>query len=523
MILGEGAWGSSASGDGLIPKELRQYGFNQSKVLLWTVGFRRLAGISPGVQVRLESDPAELFRRLNFELISRSRVQVVIVCDKRAERIMFKDNPYIKPVTLQLQNRKVEAWVETRKQKRGCTYLASPAPVVMLWSSSWAQVAKFSAILRFSVIIAGIQGIRTGACASQLVTLQIIRQYDWERLGNVKMTPRTLDPSIRSWLDVKGFNDNDIERLGSCAKSLTAALLMLLKCQAQSKHGKNEGLKVSNSQKRSHNKMDVEHLDNVRELWAEVCSRNPIAGSSHHISSMSVSARTTPVELDLVDGETINVQQELEKDRIESAAITVSGKIVEMHTSANIDFAYRSRKEARSMSMKRPSENLRTQMELLQGVHKAGVHFHSRNRLRTYATPWLPLYIMYRDFQKRFPDVSAVKKAIIKAEIKDDGEKHPQKWACDALERDPAGRLAFWVLLVADEQQLGLYVTCEGDRAAKRANTFVDWMAGVSVEEIVRRPRRSVTFQINSPMLYTDDQGDVIPQARKKSRQEPSE
>lgn len=46
MILGEGAWGSCAGADGLIPRELHQYGFDESNILLWTVDFRRLEGIA---------------------------------------------------------------------------------------------------------------------------------------------------------------------------------------------------------------------------------------------------------------------------------------------------------------------------------------------------------------------------------------------------------------------------------------------------------------------------------------------
>jgi hypothetical protein len=62
---------------------------------------------------------------------------------------------------------------------------------------------------------------------SQLIVLQIIRQYDRERGGYAKWTPDNIDPNVLAWLKQKKFGMDDIRRLEASAESLTQALLLL--------------------------------------------------------------------------------------------------------------------------------------------------------------------------------------------------------------------------------------------------------------------------------------------------------
>ncbi|KAG2022220.1 hypothetical protein GB937_004315 [Aspergillus fischeri] len=112
--------------------------------------------------------------------------------------------------------------------------------------------------------------------------------------------------------------------------------------------------------------------------------------------------------------------------------------------------------------------------------------------------------------------------APIRAEIKPHGQKHPQRWAYHVTSDDPASRLAFRLTVMGPEnQEFGFYASGRGTKLVKKANGFIDWMSGVTDEEIATRPRRYLNIQMSHEKVhealrpfvggaYTDDNGNIM-------------
>jgi hypothetical protein len=86
LILNESFWGSSNAESGSMPSHLAPCGLTYSNCLVWTAGFRRLVTLRLGTQIRTEAPSGvHILRRLNRELVARSHLQVILVCDEQAE------------------------------------------------------------------------------------------------------------------------------------------------------------------------------------------------------------------------------------------------------------------------------------------------------------------------------------------------------------------------------------------------------------------------------------------------------
>jgi hypothetical protein len=122
--------------------------------------------------------------------------------------------------------------------------------------------------------------------------------------------------------------------------------------------------------------------------------------------------------------------------------------------------------------------------------------------------------------------------AIVKAEIKPPGQRHAHVWARETLSTDPGSRLAFRVTYSRDAVEISSYATSNLVRDLYKANSFVHWMEGESVANIITRPRQFVTVSsltrtlprgISQPgSFYTNDHITLIPakefDPRKKHR-----
>ncbi|GIC92158.1 uncharacterized protein Aud_008619 [Aspergillus udagawae] len=518
LILNESFWGVSNAKNGSMPSHLAPCGLTYSNCLVWTAGFRRLVTLQLGTQIRTEAPSGiHILRCLNRELVARSHLQVILVCDEQAERVLFQGNPSTDAFKLYLRGRAFKAWLEIMEGGRQCIYLASPAPLVALWGNSWAQAAALSAVLQFAILITNTRGIRPNVFCCQLVLLQIIRQYDWERNGHPKMTTDNLDPNIRSWLQAKGFrNHEDIVRLESSAESLTAALLMLTQILPRRIHGGTEKRSMMlPSINRRRGIFDKDQLGIVRDLWTEISTRNSSPDNSLQVYN----------EMDLMDDETLETQQDLELESLQCAMIT-DDKRTNNSFSQN-SLALHLNSDEPSMPRKRKGSTLKVQMALLQGTVNAKLEFRGKcapfkSFFRTYAAR-LDLYFPYDgELRATFPDPNSLRRVRIRAEIKPHGQKHPQRWASHATSEDPASRLAFRLTVMGPEkQEFGFYASGRGAKLVKKANGFIDWMSGVTDEEIATKPRRYLNIQMSHEKVpdalrpfvggaYTDGNGKVM-------------
>lgn len=537
IILGEEVWGvGNESKVPDIPIGLQQNGFNASNCLIWSFSFRRLKHLNPGIQLHTQSShQLETLCQLNRKLLQQSQLQVVLVCDEVALQALFK-NTSERAIEFRLKGRTFKAWLEIEDGKACRIYITSPPPLTALWVNSWSQAVRISMLFRFAAILTGTKGIVHNACCCQLVTLQIIRQYDREKNGHLKWTAEDMDPNVRAWLKQKGFVEiEDVKKLESLADSMTHAILMLTH-EIPKSPIKRETMIRRSKQDRS-NIFNQGQLDEVGALLKEVSSRNLPSNDAFE---------GVPEEdgMGLVSQDTINEQQELEQDRVEMGEPDIDDANIKIRFTASKDnlgkFSHpgsyastiqRNRTTGAEPGPKKQStRTLGMQMTLLSGEHTSKVELRRRENgfCRVYAGKLAIHFFLDKAIHDKFPDPENLGHVRIKAEISP--EDFPDPWAKDSQENDPARRLRFLVMLPkpdGDGEDFNIWPQAKGESAAKRANSFVDMMAGVNNEELALRPRRYLKIDgINSSDIlkpftgggaYTDDNGNVIP--KKRARQ----
>lgn len=124
---------------------------------------------------------------------------------------------------------------------------------------------------------------------------------------------------------------------------------------------------------------------------------------------------------------------------------------------------------------------------------------------------------------------------VVRAEIRPEGDTHPNTWATQAQDGDPAKRLAFRVSAKSSMgQDIVAYPTTVGIQSVHHANSLVDWIAGDSDEVMASRPRRYVWISRNVVNIpddlkffvdggYTDDDGNRWKPSRKRKKLGPEE
>jgi hypothetical protein len=86
------------------------------------------------------------------------------------------------------------------------------------------------------------------------------------------------------------------------------------------------------------------------------------------------------------------------------------------------------------------------------------------------------------------PIEEPLSEAIVKADIKPPGHRHPHVRAREMLLTDSGSRLAFCITYTRGGMKKSSYVTSKLTRAAYRANSFVHWMEGEDVAELSQGP-----------------------------------
>jgi hypothetical protein len=99
------------STESLLPAGLSQSGFNCANCLVWSYKFRRMRAICPGAQVHpTDARSAHILHQLNLEVLQRSHLRVVLICDEIAQKAFI--NQDLKSVTFTLQGTEFHAWLD---------------------------------------------------------------------------------------------------------------------------------------------------------------------------------------------------------------------------------------------------------------------------------------------------------------------------------------------------------------------------------------------------------------------------
>ncbi|KAL4899931.1 hypothetical protein BDW74DRAFT_183250 [Aspergillus multicolor] len=157
---------------------------------------------------------------------------------------------------------------------------------------------------------------------------------------------------------------------------------------------------------------------------------------------------------------------------------------------------------------------------LEEGVKYGGSwQLDQKGRLLVHVLPVLAHIVITSKSETGWRDEFAPE-ILVGAEI-DAAMRHPNCWALDSRDTDPGAKLA----LIVDGGKGDRYVNAEGEGSARKANTFVDWLFGCSLETIASRPRRHIHAGKGDPVVkalkldtggtyYTDDHGRLIQSQR---------
>lgn len=549
------------------PWGISESGFDESNLLIWPFNLQQATLSSASHQARPLSDVEEgIFSRFNHKLVEATNLRVILLCGSNATKSMANSNK----ISLEFRGLTFNGYVELADGRIRRIYI-SAEPLAHLWANNWRQAQKISELFRFAWIMTGTKEIRDYACHSAVAQATIIRLYDEERNGRPKMTVDTIDPGLLTWLHRKGFrNDQDVRHLENVAGGLVIGALMLMvvlpACPTRFRHGNGQRL-VPPSRIKRQNVFDRAKLNEVKKLYQEKSNpevatesstgrAGPMATAGHSTTELDqeieleaevasnllgdVPDRTAmrmikalarekePVSpssdnlddpeegfYDMVDPQDVNeLIAASEQDKIECAEMSSDGGQVSTMRSSNLNRpkrVYNPRIDAVPGHVI-SKQALKTQAELLSGRFYRGNWQAATNiRFEVHST----VHLVVHTSKANNPDG-----IITRAEIQPYGEKHPNAWATQARDDDPAIRLGFRVTAKDDEKRdYFTYPRSNSPNSVMRANAFVEWMAGDSDEVIASRPRRFVLVKehikhtVSDKMkifvggAYTDDNG----------------
>ncbi|KAF3393630.1 hypothetical protein DPV78_009845 [Talaromyces pinophilus] len=166
------------------------------------------------------------------------------------------------------------------------------------------------------------------------------------------------------------------------------------------------------------------------------------------------------------------------KDLEESLEVTISedGKLI-----CSIE------KEARPLRKVQKKDHTRelAQSLLQEGRYYTGTFDKESEVLKIHPVPAIAGIHIYLYGRRRRQDWP--KEFLLKAHIHP-GRCHPQKWALNCRDDEPAAKLAFSIT----SEEGTFFVTNRGPRAPYQANTFIDWVSGDPIEALLLRPRRHI-------------------------------
>ncbi|KAJ5284085.1 hypothetical protein N7505_002065 [Penicillium chrysogenum] len=394
-------------------------------------------------------------------------------------------------------------------------YVLIPNPVDAFLLREWRKTHRISEVLHFISAITMTIGIRPYAGDNGCVLTKAIRDYIDEKDGvREPLTLETLHPMTRLWLTRRGFaKDEDISILQEKAGgSLSNAILVLLHASPRRFRDTPTTSSMS-SFRRSENhhepgfKIDKAQLEAVRELCFQLSKKLPVDFERPSDDLIrDVISRVEELNDDVGQADI------LEREDLETSQICVDDHGT-FTFATEVSATLRERKIPRACAGGRSfTVGDKTRQELLRGRKYLGTRTKMQGMFVVTIHSCIELFLRIEE---------PLQEVIVKAEIKPPGQRHPQVWAQETLATDPGSRLAFCVTYTKNAVETLSYVTSNVVRDIYKANSFVHWMEGEDVADIIARPRQFVVVSSLTQTLprgipqpgsfYTDDRITLIP------------
>lgn len=496
-----------------IPCQFQDSGWNMKNSLTWAANpiKRDLTEMTQSFRSTQESE-TESFIRFNQSIIQHSGLRVVLMCGRAVQDLVLPTER--EETRLQLEAGDFPMFLEIENEAIKRVYILIPNPIDAFLLREWRKTHKISEVLHFTSAITMTVGIRPYAGDNGCVLTKAIRDYMDERKGiQEPLTLETLHPMTRLWLTRRGFaKDEDISLLQEKGGgSLSNAILVLL--HMSPRHFKNTPTTSSMSSFRRSEKrhapefrIDKAQLEAVRDLCCQLSKKLPV-DFDHPSDDLIQDVRSREEELEDDVGEA----DFLEREDLETSRICVDDHGTFTLVTETQVTPWERKKPRAGASDRSFTVGDKTREELLQGRKYLGIR---RGQGMFVVTIHSCIHLFLRIEEPP-------REVIVRAEIKPPGQRHPHVWAQETLATDPGSRLAFCVMYTEDALETSYYVTSNAVRDLYKANSFVHWMEGEGVADIITRPRQFVVVSsltitlprgISQPgSFYTDDCGTLIP------------
>jgi hypothetical protein len=206
-----------------LPWPLKVCNFTESNILLWTYDFGKFLPLAGSVATP-NANQDEL-RLRHQQLIDRSQVRIIFLCGPRAEKAIRI--PCLRRFTLELRGFRYPMYLMDNPTR---ILLRCPAVPCEIWSKVGAENTQIGEGIRFAISLLGLQkeDLRPYSLETTGLVGTILCHARNERLGREKLTLKTVDTSVLLWLRRKGLAIQVLERIEKLAGSLSRGLLMIL-------------------------------------------------------------------------------------------------------------------------------------------------------------------------------------------------------------------------------------------------------------------------------------------------------
>ncbi|KAL3460047.1 hypothetical protein BJX64DRAFT_300957 [Aspergillus heterothallicus] len=357
----------------------------------------------------------------NQSIIRHSRLRVVLMCGRAVQDLVLPTNR--RETRLKLESGEFPMFLDVENGVINRIYVSIPNPVDAFLLREWRKTHKISEALHFTSALTNTVGIRPYSGDDGCVLTKAIRDFIAEQKG--LQNPLKLDelhPMTRLWLTRRGFaKDEDIfllqEKGGG---SLSNAILVLLHVTSHSSRNSPTTSSMSSfhRSKKRHApefKIDEAQLESVRELSAQLSKEllveidRPIDCSIHDIEAMED-------EFEEESEHEVGEADVLERENLETSEISIDdhGKFT---LAVEALVAPWERRPPRAGAGGRSfTVGDRTREELLQGRKYFGTRTRRNNLFVVTVHSFIELFLQV----EKPPD-----EAIVKAEIKPPGQRHP--------------------------------------------------------------------------------------------------
>ncbi|KAL3459137.1 hypothetical protein BJX64DRAFT_291534 [Aspergillus heterothallicus] len=536
-----------------VPWGIRETGFTEKNCLIWLADprCRQLTQKSQALG-RRALEKAIPFHRT---IIENSYMRVIMLDFESSQYVVPGIPPHLRQdFQLELYCGTISGFIETDNQsgiKR--VYLHSRRSLTSLLSCPGPATQLISEMFKLAAALTCTYGIRPYYCASSSAVHQILKIYGEEQDGATQMTATNTPVMIQAFLYRKGFRQaEDIQRLIDVGGYLSRSLLLLLVVlrRQPSQFGGSRALRAAGSKRKPHRRgifssTEMQKLSSLLSVGLVLPPAEEGTGlsgkSPAHIAVECLApfdGRVDSQEL----GNTIQLADEKEEELramskenenyeqldLEANDIGVDTLCSELFPEGSEDTsdvdpgldlaAFRPSKSSGPTAKRRSPAWYRTRVLdksiLDRGVRYRGYWQPEQGRLLIHVRPDLA-HILITLKGKRHREEFAPE-ILVKAEIHP-SKRHPNCWARDARDSDPGAKLAF----VVDYGEGERYSNEGGETTARKANTFVDWFFGCSLETIANRPRRHICTGKGDTVVralglsgggtyYTDDDGELI-------------